>query len=141
MAKKNTKISLSVSEFRSWLEGVEDMQGDDWSPSLEQWKKIRSKIELLEEVDYEELIKTTVTNTPNTKSSAPAVTYDPYGRPLMAPVQMPLQTGPSFIDELGSNAKVTTMMPITPQPPNSIIGSVKTPDIDTSSGSYAGSFL
>jgi hypothetical protein len=131
MAKKNSKVSLSVSEFRSWLEGVEDMQGDGWSPSLEQWKKIRNKIEMLEEIDYEELIKNSNINIPNSNTT----------QYVSSSTQMPMRTTPSFIDELGSNAKVTTMMPIAPHPPNSIIGSVKTPDIDTSSGTYTGSFL
>lgn len=40
---------ISVNEFRSWISGVEDMQGDDWFPTQEQWIKIRNKITLLQE--------------------------------------------------------------------------------------------
>jgi hypothetical protein len=47
MAVQKTKPALSVLEFKAWLEGVEDMQGATWIPSKEQWKKIRSKIQLL----------------------------------------------------------------------------------------------
>lgn len=48
MAKvKKTKISLA--EFKAWLEGVEDLQDDDWSPSKVQWEKIRQKIENIDE--------------------------------------------------------------------------------------------
>lgn len=48
MAKvKKTKISLA--EFKAWLEGVEDLQEDDWSPSKVQWEKIRQKIESIDE--------------------------------------------------------------------------------------------
>lgn len=48
MAKvKKTKISLA--EFKAWLEGVEDLQDDDWSPSKVQWEKIRQKIECIDE--------------------------------------------------------------------------------------------
>jgi hypothetical protein len=35
---------LTVSEFLMWLEGVEEMQGDDWFPNDQQWQKIRQKI-------------------------------------------------------------------------------------------------
>lgn len=38
---------VSISEFEAWLQGVEDMQDDDWIPSDKQWKKIRSKINKL----------------------------------------------------------------------------------------------
>jgi hypothetical protein len=36
--------TITVQEFKAWLSGVEDMQGEDWHPSAEQWAKIRSKI-------------------------------------------------------------------------------------------------
>lgn len=55
MAKKKTKngISVSVSEFKSWISGIEDMQEGDWVPNKVQWGKIKAKIELLSE-DYVE---------------------------------------------------------------------------------------
>ena len=41
----NTQEKLiSVREFRMWLEGVEEMQPDDWTPNHIQWKRIREKI-------------------------------------------------------------------------------------------------
>lgn len=44
--------SITVSELKQWLSGVEDMQPADWIPNAEQWKKIRAKIaQLSEEVD------------------------------------------------------------------------------------------
>lgn len=47
--------TINVSEFRQWLSGVEDMQPDGWSPTAEQWKKIRAKIDALsEEASVEE---------------------------------------------------------------------------------------
>lgn len=45
--------SIDVDTFKSWLQGVEDMQEPDWCPSLEQWRKIRQKIELLEVTEAE----------------------------------------------------------------------------------------
>ncbi len=38
-------MSITVQEFRMWLQGVEEMQDPDWSPSPTQWSKIRSKID------------------------------------------------------------------------------------------------
>lgn len=48
MAKKK-KGSNTLEMFKAWLSGVEEMQGPDWTPSPEQWKKIRDKIENIEE--------------------------------------------------------------------------------------------
>lgn len=46
----NNTDTISLSEFRAWLSGVEDMQGsDDWSPTLDQWLKIRAKIDLIDD--------------------------------------------------------------------------------------------
>lgn len=38
---------ITADELKTWLEGVESMQDDDWCPDFDQWKKIRAKIELL----------------------------------------------------------------------------------------------
>ena len=46
--------TIDIDTFKAWLSGVEDMQGDDWTPSAEQWKKIRSKINLLTITEYED---------------------------------------------------------------------------------------
>lgn len=51
MAKKKSKNEISVSEFKSWISGIEDMQEDDWVPNKSQWDKIKAKIELLSD-DY-----------------------------------------------------------------------------------------
>lgn len=50
MAKPTTKKknSISMDQFRSWLEGVEDMQPADWTPDQEQWRRIREKIDLVD---------------------------------------------------------------------------------------------
>ena len=34
----------TVGQFKAWIEGVEEMQKDDWHPSKDQWNKIRTKI-------------------------------------------------------------------------------------------------
>jgi len=47
MAAKRKKITLS--EFKAWIQGVEQLQPKDWAPTAEQWKMIREKIELVTE--------------------------------------------------------------------------------------------
>lgn len=47
MAAKRKKITLS--EFKAWIQGVEQLQPKDWAPTAEQWKMIREKIELITE--------------------------------------------------------------------------------------------
>lgn len=42
-----TVETIDIDTFKSWLQGVEDMQEDDWHPNPVQWKKIRNKINLL----------------------------------------------------------------------------------------------
>lgn len=48
MARKK-KNGLTLDMFKAWLQGVEEMQGPDWTPSPEQWRKIREKLEQIEE--------------------------------------------------------------------------------------------
>jgi hypothetical protein len=60
MAKKKSKTEISVSEFKSWISGIEDMQEDDWVPNKAQWDKIKAKIELLTEDVVENTIEQNV---------------------------------------------------------------------------------
>lgn len=46
MSKKET---ITVEMFKMWIEGIEEMQEDDWTPSPTQWKRIRQKIDMLED--------------------------------------------------------------------------------------------
>lgn len=50
----DSKKTVSVSEFKNWLTGVLDFQPDNWTPNLEQWKKILDKIQSLEELSAPE---------------------------------------------------------------------------------------
>lgn len=38
------KEEISFTEFKAWLQGVEEMQEDDWAPNHIQWKKIKEKL-------------------------------------------------------------------------------------------------
>jgi hypothetical protein len=42
-------MSITIKEFKAWMKGVEDMHGENWSPNKNQWKKIREKLEQLDE--------------------------------------------------------------------------------------------
>lgn len=46
---KNRKTKISLKEFRAWLDGVEDLQPDDWAPTKDQWAKIRQQIDRVDD--------------------------------------------------------------------------------------------
>lgn len=63
MAAKRKRLTLS--EFKAWLQGVEELQPKGWSPTAEQWALVRSKIELISESSV------TVTRVPVNESPVP----------------------------------------------------------------------
>ena len=113
MAKKprKSKAGISLSEFRSWLQGIEDMQDEGWSPDASQWIKIKQKISQIEEDSEVEL--EVVASTPT--------------RPLSNP--------PSIMPTYPGTA-MNRPAPIMQQPPQQFgaNGATKTPDIDSSNG-------
>ena len=42
--QKKPQKSQTLAEFRAWLEGVEELQDENWSPNKSQWDLIREKI-------------------------------------------------------------------------------------------------
>lgn len=99
---KNTGTSLAL--FKAWLTGIEEMQGEDWSPNLEQWKRIKSKL-----MDIED--------TP----SVPAYAEPPrLQQPWIPPQQFTPPTSSAF--------------DVAPRMPIQHMESTKTPDIDSSAG-------
>lgn len=48
MTEEKTK-TISLKEFKMWLEGVEEMQADGWVPDARQWQRIRDKIDSIKE--------------------------------------------------------------------------------------------
>ena len=44
MSDEKDPSLITVKEFKMWLQGVEEMQMDDWSPDQRLWAKIRAKI-------------------------------------------------------------------------------------------------
>lgn len=47
--RNNKKTRISLKEFRAWLDGVEDLQPEEWAPTKDQWEKIRQKIDLIDD--------------------------------------------------------------------------------------------
>lgn len=86
--KKAVQSSVSVSEFKHWLSGVEDMQAADWVPDAIQWKKIREKIKWL--VETEEIV--TDQPQPDYHSPQPVVSqvHAPTPQQFFQPVHAPV---------------------------------------------------
>ena len=54
MANKKKRIKKrTLGEFKAWLEGIEDMQENDWCPNSTQWLTIRLAIGGIIEEEYE----------------------------------------------------------------------------------------
>ena len=125
-----TNDTISVNDFKAWLQGVEDMQEDGWVPSPIQWKKIRSKIDQIGATQP-------ATNAP----PAPMFpSYPPNVRGIdTAYIAPEAPTSSLNIPIPTPSARVSTFM--APPPPPQHFDSPKTPDIDTSSGNYSAPFV
>lgn len=123
----NTEKTISVREFRMWLQGVEEMQDDDWTPSPQQWKRIRDKIN-------------------NIDGNAATVTKPtPAPQPPLQYAQAAIPTGPiPRVPEPTLAGPSSMAFPQHPQLNPLLAGSggqVKTPDIDTSAKGYESGFV
>jgi len=79
---KEQEKPITLRDFRAWLQGVEDMQEEEWTPTAEQWKRIRHKINLISVTDSHgqmeiskpselKTVTTAKTKTPNFPQAAP----------------------------------------------------------------------
>lgn len=132
MAVEKKDKSISVKEFQMWLQGVEEMQPDDWTPDARQWAKIREKISCI-----------TAERPP---SPAPEFLYrDPrFGAPPPPPPAGEEERPPAF--PAGPSSLNTTPPPAAPPLARTTaaglpvtvtkdgVPGTKTPDIDTSNG-------
>lgn len=48
MNKKTGKKTISLVEFKAWLDGVEELHDSKWCPDAAQWKLIRNKIKSID---------------------------------------------------------------------------------------------
>lgn len=129
--------TITIGEFKSWLQGIKDMLGDDWTPNAEQWKRICEKIDHLkdEPVVSQPLV---VNPPPRMQPPVPMMPAVPAGPSSLSPghsiphppqmVQSPggmsVLKGPMATGSVGSNVGIP----------------VKTPSIDTSGGKYDSAF-
>lgn len=132
--KKTRKKRLqkqTLTEFRAWLSGVEEMQDDGWVPSESQWQLIRERIGLITEPEP-------VVHTPPQPAARPAQmghTPDAGGLDLLP--QVPSAFDKAAVSEVSSGPVVTPA----PRPATQPNQTVKTPDVDTSQGEYKSGFL
>lgn len=132
---------LTVKEFRIWLQGVEEMQEANWTPSPSQWKRIREKLELVNDAQPVGL-----------KPVGPVYrNNEPPMLPPGFPVP-PMYANPGAGDPPPAAAGPSSLAPVPPVPPaapprqvRTLNGlpvtlasgngqTAKTPDIDTSHG-------
>lgn len=129
MSDENT---ITIKEFRMWLQGVEEMQDAAWVPNPTQWRRIREKIDTI--VDDEPV-------------QQPAPQQVNYGYPvpptgISLGNDIPVQAGPSG---LAATPRLPPM-PTSPPPgglfatPETPTIPVRTPNIDTTNGNYQSSF-
>ncbi len=121
--------NISVKEFKMWLEGVEEMQEEGWTPNPTQWARIREKIRSIEET----------AGGFTAPQFGPRQTA-PVGQPP-APVPMPTMQAPQQFAPAG----MTGLAPPEASGRAPLAGGpgtipVKTPDIDTSNGGYRSNF-
>jgi hypothetical protein len=95
--------TLSLRDFRSWLSGVEEMQDDGWSPSAEQWRRIRVKIDMIKDepsvgvTNTSPAAKVPVYPTSTTPVAAPPSTFERVPVPA-APPQIPSNVPMASVD-------------------------------------------
>lgn len=128
MAKKKTK-KISLIEFKAWLDGIEEMQPEGWSPNAEQWKTIRNKFDLIE-IPKEKKVN-------NQSQIAPAPTRPLPRRPSIPapppvgggiPESIPVEMSPAA-KKLFDASKTSGVAGATPQTPS---GAIEHPPAGTS---------
>lgn len=150
MARKKAVKKYTLTEFKAWLEGIEEIQPNDWHPDPAQWKMIRERIGGIVEPPPPKPVPV----------PAPAATLPPAGmqhepRPAPRPGQIVLE--PSALntvtgDVQPSGAAGGPQPDITPAAKAALQGKLpkeiatdpnqgsKTANIDTSQGDYQSSF-
>lgn len=142
MARKGSKraIKISLRDFKQWLAGVEDMQPEDWTPTAEQWSRIREQIDMIKETVTVETTEEQSTTTAHTTPQAPAPFFDsaPPGIEL-PPSALPAIQPPSQNTALERGRPAPMVAPSNSSMVRAESGmTAKTPDIDSSGGYQTG---
>jgi hypothetical protein len=125
---KNKKVTLN--EFKAWLEGVEELQPDDWSPSYDQWELIRKKIGL---IILNETIPKNVPLRGHERNIENSEMYPPRQDQPTGLIPPPPVGGVPNGEVNGITPKASNMLTSTGE-------KTITPDIDTTDGNYASTF-
>lgn len=114
MATKSQKkqAGTSLALFKAWLAGIEEMQGEDWYPNAEQWRRIKEKLMSVEEA---------VAPEPEQPYRQPVMQYQQPQAFLPAPVMQAHNSAMQFANPAGGQ-----------------LPGVRTPDIDSTGGYESG---
>lgn len=143
MKKKKTKNKTqTTSQFKSWIEGIEEMQDTSWHPTADQWKKIRARIDLLIENDSVKGVHPIVTTpfvreVPSVSSALDVVEIVDTGISDATPIPPTTPVPPT------SSTPATSVHALNEQTVDEqghAIVKSKTPNIDTSAGNYTSPF-
>ena len=121
------KKTMSLSQFKSWLEGVEEMQEADWHPSATQWKTIRDKFDLIVEPKPEPVSA----RAPAPVPAGPMPVYQP-PRPAAAPAW----DNPPAMPEAEMTPAARALLAGGAGPGAKTV----TPDVDTTDGNFESPF-
>ncbi len=118
---------ITVKEFKMWLEGVEEMQEENWTPDARQWTRIREKINNIAEVDGGPTY-----SLPPRPQAVREVEQPVYNQPALRAIPAgPSMMPPRMVAPSQLRGPIATGSGQTP---------VKTPDVDTQSKPYESSF-
>lgn len=141
--KKQSKKEYTLAEFKAWLEGIEELQPNNWAPDAGQWKTIRDKMmNIVEEEVVAEVPAPRPAPQPRVQLPVdPGAGWGPPPAPVGpagaqgpdGPMQSNLEISPEAQAVLNGGKLPTEMAP----GPD---GKVHTPNIDTSDGNYQTSF-
>lgn len=145
---KKVKKTVTLAEFKAWLEGVEELQPDTWTPTAEQWKLIRNKINMIV-ADVEGRVIRSVGDAQAESAGTPSAPARPGRNPIF---DMLAPNSPSSIPEGGEVIQASSLIPrqahqVVIEPPGGLLnnrsadGKLRTPDIDTSNGQYSSSLV
>lgn len=128
------KEVITVRDFKSMIEGMDMIMGDDWTPNEDQWRRIRKKIDAL--------IETETQPKPLAAGGQPVVggsvlSKFPTSVPASIPSNAELATPPSSLTPPVAQPVIPKSVASGPVA-DGTVARVKTPDIDTSSGYQTG---
>ena len=144
--KEKAKLPISTKEFKMWLQGVEEMQTEEWVPDARQWKLIRAKIELIENTPA---VPAVYRDNPRATGGLPPgaeLVFPPMNTAAPAPRgagAVPLPSGlhvAAGAPAAPRNVTTPSGVPVSMESTGRPNVPVKTPDVDTSDGNYNSQF-